>query len=567
MSQLGTLRSAREFDRPDMDGFGQRASMKGMGFTEESRQGRPIVGICNTWSEFVHCNSHFRTLAEHVRRGIHQAGGLALEFPVISLGEPFMKPTTMLYRNLMAMDVEESIRSYPMDAVVLLVGCDKTIPASIMGALSADVPAVVLPGGPQLNSNVGGRSVGACTDCWRASDAVRSGTAEASSIDDLEDGIVRSAGHCATMGTASTMACITEALGLTLPGGAAIPAADARRARSGERTGRLAVELAQRGVTPRSIVTPAAVDNAITVLQAIGGSTNAVIHIAAIARRAGIELPIARFDELGRGTPMLVDLKPAGAYLMEDFFFAGGVPAVMNEIRELLDLDARTVTGATWADQLDGRVSADGTVIRKRPTPLLDGGSIVILTGNLCPDGAVLKTAAASPSLLQHEGRARVFNGLADLYRRIDDPTTDIDPTDVLILRGVGPVGAPGMPEAGHVPIPERLLRQGVTDMVRISDARMSGTAYGTCVLHVSPEAAVGGALGLVNEGDRIRLDVARRRLDLLVDDADLAERRAAWSPASPVALRGYERLYVSHVEQAHLGCDFDFLVDGNVRT
>jgi dihydroxy-acid dehydratase len=558
----GTSRSSREFERPDADGFSQRMSLKGMGLTDEARIGRPVIGICNTWSEFVHCNVHFRALAEHVRRGIYQAGGLAFEFPVTSLGEPFMKPTTMLYRNLMAMDVEENIRAYPMDAVVLLVGCDKTIPASIMGALSADIPAIVLPGGPQLNAIVEGRSVGACTDCWRTIEAVRAGVADERRIAAVEDGIVRSIGHCPTMGTASTMACLAEALGLTLPGAAAIPAPDSRRNRLAEATGRMAVDLAKRGVTPRTIVTASAVDNAITVLQGIAGSTNAVIHLVAIARRAGVDLPLSRFDEIGRSTPMLVNVKPAGDFLMEDFFFAGGVPVVMNELRNLLDLDALTVTGESWAERLSDVAPPDGTVIRSRANPIREDGSIVVLSGNLCPDGAVLKVAAADAVLLRHEGRARVFESLEDVRLRIDDESMGFEADDVLILRGLGPVGAPGMPEAGHVPIPQTLLQRGVTDMVRISDARMSGTAYGTCVLHVAPEAAVGGPLGLVQDGDIVRLDVPARRLDVLVDDAELRRRRDQWAAPVRRAVRGYEHLYVTHVEQANLGCDFDFLAD-----
>lgn len=556
----GGSRSSREFERSDADGFSQRMSLKGMGLTDEARVGRPVIGICNTWSEFVHCNIHFRALAEHVRRGIHQAGGLAFEFPVTSLGEPFMKPTTMLYRNLMAMDVEENIRAYPMDAVVLLVGCDKTIPAAIMGALSADIPAIVLPGGPQLNAKVEGRTVGACTDCWRTLEAVRAGVADEGSVAAVEDGIVRSIGHCPTMGTASTMACLAEALGLTLPGAAAIPAADSRRNRLAEQTGRMAVDVAKRGVTPQVIVTPSAVANAITVLQAIAGSTNAVIHLSAIARRAGVELPLSRFDEIGRSTPLLVNVKPAGEYLMEDFFFAGGVPVVMNELRDVLDLDARTVTGESWAELLNDVAPPDGTVIHSRANPIREDGSIVVLSGNLCPDGAVLKVAAADAVLMQHQGRARVFESLEDVLDRIDDESMGFEADDVLILRGLGPVGAPGMPEAGHVPLPQSLLRRGVTDMVRISDARMSGTAYGTCVLHVAPEAAVGGPLALVKEGDLVRLDVPARRLDVLLDDAELSRRRDQWAAPVPRAVRGYERLYVTHVEQANLGCDFDFL-------
>lgn len=559
----GTARSAAEFERDDLDGFGQRASLKSMGFTEESARGRPVIGICNTASDLVHCNRHFRELVEHIKRGVHQAGGVALEFPVISLGEPFMKPTTMLYRNLMAMDVEESIRSYPIDAVVLTGGCDKTTPAQIMGAISADVPAIMLAGGPQLNGVFAGRSVGTCTDCWRTSEGVRSGEAEENALRDLEDAIVRSAGHCSTMGTASTMACIVEALGLGLPGGAAIPAVDSRRARIAEVTGRTAVELARSGLTPRQIVSERSIDNAIRVWQAIGGSTNAVIHLVAIARRLGFELPLERFDDLGRETPLIANVKPSGEHLMEDFFFAGGVPAVMEELRELMHLDERTVSGLTWRDHVTGSGTLNPEVIR----PVAEStavGSTVVLRGNLCPDGAVLKISAADEELLVHEGRALVFEGLADLYRRIHSPELDVTAEDVLVLRGVGPVGGPGMPECGHIPIPTKLLRAGVKDMVRVSDARMSGTAYGTCVLHAAPEAAVGGPLALVRDGDRIRLDVPARRLDVLIDEGELARRRADWRPPAPRREPGYTRLYTQHVLQANLGCDFDFLVDAD---
>jgi dihydroxy-acid dehydratase len=555
-------RSSEWFDRRDLDGFLHRSWLKSTGVTNETFRGRPVIGICNCWSELVNCNVHLRGLAESVKRGVLQAGGFPVEFPVISLGESLMKPTTMLYRNLMAMDVEESIRSYPLDGVVLLTGCDKTNPASIMGAASANVPAIVVTGGPMLNGHWRGRELGSCSDCWHYNEELRAGRITEAEFEEIENSMSRSNGHCMTMGTASTMACVTEALGLTLPGAAAIPAVDSRRAQVAEAAGRQILELVEADVKPSDILTRAAFENAIRVLHAISGSTNAILHLIAYAGRVGVDLPLQLFDDLCASTPWLVDLKPAGRHLMEDFYYAGGLPAVMAQIADLLDLEALTVTGQKLGENL-GRVPTeivDREVIRPADDPLDAGGSLVVLRGSLCPDGAVMKISAADPRLLQHEGTAVVFEDIHDLAARVDDEALDVDASSVMVLRNAGPVGAPGMPEWGHLPIPAKLLKQGVADLLRISDARMSGTSYGAVVLHVAPESAVGGPLALVETGDRIRLDVQERRLDLLVDEAELARRREAWQPPERKDDRGYRRLYEDNVLQANEGCDFGFL-------
>jgi dihydroxy-acid dehydratase len=547
-------------DRRDLDGFLHRSWLKSSGVPDEAFRGRPLIGICNSWSELVNCNVHLRGLAESVKRGVLQAGGFPLEFPVLSLGESLMKPTTMLYRNLMAMDVEESIRSYPLDGVVLLTGCDKTNPASILGAASADIPSIVVTGGPMLNGHWRGKEIGSCSDCWHYHEELRAGRITEADWVEIENSMSRSNGHCMTMGTASTMACVTEALGLTLPGGAAIPAVDSRRRHLAEACGRQIVELVERDLRPSQILTREAFENAIRVLHAISGSTNAVIHLIAYAGRVGVELELTLFDELCASTPWLVDLKPAGRFLMEDFFYAGGVPAVMAQIEDLLHLDAVTVSGTTVGENIAGAEIVDPTVIRPADDPLDTGGALVVLHGSLCPDGAVMKITAADPRLLQHEGRALVFEDIHDLAARVEDPALECDERTVMILRHAGPVGAPGMPEWGHLPIPTKLLERGVTDLLRISDARMSGTSYGAVVLHVAPESAVGGPLALVRDNDLIRLDVAGRRLDLLVDEAELAARRAAWTPPERGDTRGYRLLHAEHVLQANEGCDFDFL-------
>jgi L-arabonate dehydrase len=556
------MRSSEWFDRRDLDGFLHRSWLKASGVGDDTFRGRPVIGICNTWSELVNCNVHLRDLAEAVKRGVLQAGGFPREFPVMSLGESLMKPTTMLYRNLMAMDVEESIRAYPLDGVVLLTGCDKTNPAAVMGACSADIPAIVVTGGPMLNGRWRGESLGSCSDCWRYYEELRAGRISERDFAELENAMSRSHGHCMVMGTASTMACVTEALGLSLPGSAAIPAADSRRAHDAEAAGRQIVDLVRRGIRPSDVVTRDALENAIRTLHAISGSTNAIIHLIAYAGRLGSELPLALFDELCETTPWLVNLKPAGEHLMEDFYYAGGLPAALAQVRDLLHLDALTVTGRTLGENLDAVPTEviDARVIRSRAEPLDAGGSLVVLRGNLCPDGAVLKVSAADPRLHAHEGRAIVFENMRDLAERADDPSLDIDADSVMVLRNAGPVGAPGMPEWGQLPIPAKLLKQGVTDLVRISDARMSGTSYGAVVLHVAPEAAVGGPLALVRSGDRIRLDVGARTLDMLVSDEELARRREAWRPPARDDERGYRALYRQHVLQANEGCDLDFL-------
>ncbi len=555
-----TLRSQHWFGGQTMDATSHRASLKAEGFGELAFDGRPVIGICNTWSELVDCNSHFRELAEAVRRGVLMAGGLPLEFPVMSLGEILMSPTTMLYRNLMAMDVEECLRAYPLDGVVLLSGCDKTQPACLMGAASADIPAIVVTGGPKLSGHWGEEELGSGTDAWRLRDELRAGRITVQDWDEIENSISRSCGHCMTMGTASTMACVTEALGMALPGTAAIPAPDSRRRQAAEAAGRKIVELVERDIRPSQVLTRSAFENAIRVLQAISGSTNAIIHLIALAGRVGLDLPLSLFDQLAEDTPWLVDLKPAGQHLMEDFYYAGGLPAVMAEIKHLLHVDALTVSGQAVGENIArARIQRSGA-IATASEPLSPGGGLVVLQGNLCPDGAVLKRSAASEALLQHEGPALVFEDIYDLDVRIDSPDLDVTPDTVLVLRNTGPVGAPGMPEWGKLPIPKKLLAAGVHDMVRISDCRMSGTAYGAVILHVAPEAAVGGPLALVRTGDHIRLDVAQRRLDMLVSDAELAKRREAWRPRPPSDTRGYRSLFLEHVLQANEGCDFDFL-------
>src|SRR5213080_740913 len=556
-----TLRSRNWFGRMDLDGFATRSWLKTEGFSDLMFDGRPVIGIANSWSELTNCNAHLRQVAEAVKRGVLSAGGFPLEFPTISLGEVLMKPTTMLFRNLMAMDVEECIRAYPLDSVVLLSGCDKTTPAMLMGAASADISAVMVTGGPMLNGKWRAEELGSGTDAWRLWAERRAGRLTDEELCEAESCMSRSSGHCMVMGTASTMASMAEALGMTLSGNAAIPAPDSRRLAQAELAGRRAVEMATAGgPKPSEILTARAFDNAIRALMAIGGSTNAIIHLVALAGRAGVPLPLARFDALSRSTPLLVNCKPAGKYLMEDFFYAGGLPAVLKELLPLLHGDALAVNGRTLADNVRDARCWNEDVIRPLAIPLAPEGGTVILFGNLCPDGAVLKQSAASPHLLTHRGRAVVFESHDDLARRIDDPALAIDATSVLVLKHAGPKGAPGMPEWGAAPIPARLLKQGVKDMVRISDARMSGTSYGTVVLHVAPEAAIGGPLALVRDGDEIDLDVPKRKLTLRVSDAELARRREAWTPPAPHFTGGYGRIFLDHVLQANEGCDFDVL-------
>lgn len=560
MAMKRTLRSRAWFDTPELYGWLRRAALRSEGLTEAAFEGKPIIGIGNSWSELTHCNAHLRQLAEAVKRGVWQAGGCPLEFPVLSLGEFNMKPTTMLFRNLMSMDVEETIRANPLDGVVLLCGCDKTTPAMLMGAASADVPAIILTGGPQLSAQWRGETLGSCTDCRRYQMELLAGRITSDDWLDLQGAIIRSPGHCMVMGTASTMACLAEALGMALPHSAALPAVDSRRLQLAEEAGRQIVELAVQDIRPSRILTQPAFDNAIRVLHALGGSTNAVIHLIALAGRLGLELPLQRFDELARTTPLLLDVKPAGRHLMEDFYYAGGLPALLRELAPLLHLDTLTVTGRTLGENIATASRHDPEIIRSLDGPLCKEGGLAVLRGSLCPRGAILKIAAASPHLLKHRGRAVVFSGADDLHHRIDDPGLKIEPNDILVMQNGGPLGAPGMPETGFLPLPTRLLRQGVRDMVRISDARMSGTAFGTVIVHVCPEAAAGGPLALVRTGDWIELDVPNRRLDLLVDEAELARRRSAWQPPPPHSRRGYGWLFEKHVLQADQGCDFDFL-------
>ena len=555
------LRSADWFGRTDLGGFASRGWMKNQGHPDAMFEGRPVIGICNTWSDLTPCNAHFRILAEMVKRGVYQAGGFPLEFPVMSLGETLMKPTTMLYRNLVSMDVEESIRANPMDGVVLLTGCDKTTPATIMGACSVDLPTIVVSGGPMLNGKYQGCDIGSGTDAYKFTAELRAGNMTMEEYLESESALSRSDGHCMTMGTASSMACMVEALGLTLPGGAAIPAADSRRRKLAHLAGNRIVEMVQEDLRLSKILTRPAFENAIKVNAAIGGSTNFVVHLLAIAGRLGVALSLDDFDRLGSRLPLLVNLMPSGKFLMEDFYYAGGLPVVLEELKEQLHGGAITVNGKSLGQNTAGVTCHNREVIASYTEPFDTESGIAVLRGNLCPDGAVIKPSAASPELLQHRGRAVVFENIEDYYARVDDPDLDVDKDCVLVLKGVGPKGYPGMAEVGNIELPQKILKQGVRDMVRISDGRMSGTAYGTVILHTSPESAVGGTLALVENGDMIELDVAQRRLHLDVSDEELARRRENWqAPASPTS-RGYAKIYHNHVQQAHLGVDLDVLV------
>ena len=548
------------FNEPDTAGLMHRAFTRSLGFDSRDMN-RPMIGILNTYSEMNNCHAHFPELVEAVKRGVWQSGGFPLEFPTISLGEIYLTPTSMLWRNLAAMDTEEMIRGNPMDGVVVLCGCDKTTPAALMGVASADIPAILVSGGPMLNGHWRGQTLGACTDCRRLTTEYRAGNLNVEEYAEVEENLVRSRGHCMVMGTASTMNSLTEALGISLPGNGAIPAADSRRILLAERAGRRIVSIVAEGLRPSHILTPDALENAITLLCALGGSTNAVVHLPALAGRLGIDLPLTLFDEISRRTPLLANVRPTGTYQMEDLFYAGGIPAILRQLLPLLHGDALTVTGRTLSENVAQSQTIDPEVIHSPDSPLKTEGGLAVLRGNLAPSGAVIKHAAASPALLQHTGRAVVFRNFADLQERIDDPALDIKPEDVLVLQNAGPVGGPGMPEVGNLPIPKKLLKQGVRDMVRISDARMSGTAFGTIVLHVAPEAAVGGPLSLVRTGDEIELDVAGRRLQLRVEQEELDRRRADWRPPQAVYRRGYGKLFLDHVLQAPQGMDFDFLL------
>ncbi len=555
----GLAHGLTHYGDPGFAAYLRRSFARSMGYSSELLK-RPIVGIANSASGLNNCHRHFPELVEALKRGVLAAGGLPLEFPTISLGEPFLAPTSMMFRNLMSMDVEEMIRAQPLDAVVLVGGCDKTVPAQLMGAASAGVPAIQLLAGPMMTGRYRGQRLGACTDCRRFWAQYRAGGIGAEEIELIEGRLATTAGTCAVMGTASTMACIAETLGMVLPGTAAIPAVHADRLRAAEATGRRAVELAGSSLTPDKIITPKSVENALRVLLALGGSTNAIIHLTAIAGRLGIELPLRRLNELSRSTPVLVDLKPVGEHYMEDFFAGGGMGAVLAELKPLLHLDCLSITGERLEKLiLEPPAWVDRRIIRSRDAPIQPEGGLVALFGSLAPRGAVLKRAAASARLCEAEGRAVVFASLEDLAQRIDDPALDVRAEDFLVLQNAGPKSGAAMPEAGYLPIPAKLARDGVKDMVRISDARMSGTAFGTIVLHVTPEAADGGPLGLVKSGDRLRLSVAERRIDLLVDAAELAERRRVQVRRS-APTRGYAKLFHDSVLQADGGCDFDFL-------
>ncbi len=560
-----SLRSQEWFGRQDKMGFYYRSWLKNRGFPQDQFDGRPVIGICNTWSELTPCNSHFRTIAEHVRYGILEAGGFPLEFPVLSPGETQMRPTAMLFRNLASMDVEEALRGNPLDGVVLLMGCDKTTPALLMGAASVDLPTIGISGGPMLSGHYKGQQIGSGTNTISMSEQLRAGEISLEEFHEAEQSMHRSQGHCMTMGTASTMACVVEALGVGMPGNAAIPAVDARRNLLAREAGRRIVEMVRQNMVLSQILTRQAFENAIRMLAGIGGSTNAVIHLLALAGRVGIDLKQDDFDALGRGVHCLVNLKPSGQFLMEDFFYAGGLPVVLRELAErgLLHKDAITANGKTIWDNVKTAEVWNREVIHSFDKPFKADAGMAILKGNLAPDGAVIKPSAASPHLMKHTGKAVVFPSIEDLHARINDDALEIDETSIMVLQNCGPKGYPGMAEVGNMPLPPKLLKKGVKDMIRISDARMSGTAYGTVILHVAPEAAAGGPLGLVKTGDLITVDVAARSLHLHVDEAEMAARKKAWMPPAPPlhTERGYANLYVRTVLQADKGADLDFLV------
>jgi dihydroxy-acid dehydratase len=554
------LRSHRWFGKDDLRSFGHRSRLKGSGFTTDDLTGKPVIGLLNTWSDANPCHAHFRNRAEEIKRGIWQAGGFPMEIPVLTLGETLMKPSTMLYRNLLAMEAEEALRSYPVDGAILMAGCDKTVPALVMGATSANLPALLVPAGPMLRGNWRGQILGSGSDVWKYWAERRAGTLDECSWREMEDGIARSFGTCMTMGTASTMAAAVDALGLTLPGASSIPAADSSHPRMASASGRRIVEMVWENVTPREILTTQAFENSVTAAMALGGSTNAIIHLIAMAGRAGAILDLDRFDALSRRTPFLANIRPSGQFLMEDFYYAGGLLGLLNRLRDCLHTDCLTVNGRTLGANLDDAIVCNDEVIATRERPIGPEGGVAVLRGNLAPNGAVIKHTAAERRLLQHAGPAVVFRNYNDLEARIDDPALPVTADSVLVLQDAGPLGAPGMPEWGMLPIPKKLLQEGVRDMVRISDARMSGTSYGTCVLHVAPESFVGGPLAFVRDGDIIELNVPERRLTLRVSDEELANRRREWKPREVAYPRGFGRMYAQHVTQADRGCDFDFL-------
>ena len=562
-----SLRSADWFGKSDKMGFVHRSWLRNQGYPDDYFQGKPVIGICNTWSDLTPCNGHLRDFAEVVKRGVIEAGGFPLEFPVTSLGETLMRPTTMLFRNLASMDTEETIRANPIDGVVLLTGCDKTTPATLMGACSVDLPTIVVPGGPMLNGRFKGECLGSGSFNWMVKEKTLVENYTEADIREAEIGVARSQGHCMSMGTASTMACMVESLGLTLPGAAAIPAVDARKKLMAQLSGRRIVEMVKEDLRLSKILTLKAFENSIIINSAVGGSTNFIIHMLAIAGRLGIPLQLEDFDKIGSDIPLLVNLKPSGKYLMEDFYYAGGLPVVIAEMMEHLHKDAITVNGKTISENNTQPVCYNRDVIASASKPLKSNAGIAVLKGNLCVNGAVIKPAAATEALMKHRGPAVVFENMEDYHARIDDPELDIDEYSVIVLKGVGPVGYPGMPEVGNVDLPEKLLRKGIRDMVRISDGRMSGTAAGTVVLHVSPESAAGGVLALVENGDMIELDVANRRLHLDVPTDILQERKAKWLAPIPMTARGYVKFYIDHVQQAHRGADLDILVGNSGDT
>jgi dihydroxy-acid dehydratase len=554
------LRSHRWYGVQDLRSFGHRSRTKQMGFGPEDYAGKPVIAIINTFSDINPCHHHFKNRLEDVKRGVLQAGGFPLEMPAISLGEPFMKPTTMLYRNLLSIDVEELLRANPVDGVVLMGGCDKTVPAMVMGAASMNIPTIFMPAGPMLRGHWRGKTLGSGSDVWKYWAEKRAGNIDDKAWGEIEGGIARSFGTCMTMGTASTMASAVEALGLTLPGASSIPAADSAHPRMAAACGRRIVEMVWEDLKPRDIMTTQAFENAVLCVLALAGSTNSVIHLIAMAGRSGAKLDLDRFDALSRKVPILGNIRPSGKYLMEDFFYAGGLPGLLKRIRDVLNVDCVTVTGKTLGQNIAGALVHDDDVIRKRDNPVAGEGGLAVLRGNLCPDGAVIKPPAAEPHLLVHRGPACVFENYDDMAKRMDDPALNVTRDSVLVLRSAGPLGAPGMPEWGQLPIPKKLLQQGVRDMVRISDARMSGTSYGACVLHVAPESALGGPLALVRDGDMIALDVPKRKLTLEISGAEMAKRKAEWKAAVPHYPRGFGYIHLKHVTQANEGCDFDFL-------
>lgn len=564
MAKKQHLRSSEWFGGKDKMGFVHRSWLRNQGYPDDYFQGKPVIGICNTWSELTPCNGHLRDFAEVVKRGILEAGGFPLEFPVMSLGETIIRPSSMLFRNLASMDTEESIRGNPLDGIVLLTGCDKTTPSTVMGACSVDLPTIVVPGGPMLSGRFRGEKIGSGSMNWMIKEKQKIEGYTAADFTEAEVCVARSIGHCNTMGTASTMATMVEALGLTLPGFSSIPAADSRKKLFAQLSGRRIVEMVKEDLTLSKILTRKAFENAIITNAAVGGSTNLIIHLTAIAGRIGVDLKLEDFDTVGSKVPLLVNLKPSGKHLMEDFFYAGGLPVVMQELQKLLHRETITVNGEALTDNYKDAICYDDDVISTFKKPLQKEAGIVVLKGNLCENGAVIKPSAASAKLMNHKGKAVVFESMEDYHNRIDDPKLDIDENSVIVLKGVGPKGYPGMPEVGNVDLPEKLILKGVTDMVRISDGRMSGTAAGTVILHVSPESTVGGTLAVVENGDMIHLDVKNRKLHLDISAEELEKRKSEWQAPKPLANRGYVKMYIDHVEQADKGADLDFLVGGS---